>query len=220
MADTVFLGTRALREARNDFRDYCRRRGTTVARIFRKWMGEALEEDKIGTAVAPSSTGRGRLRIELRLLPNEGRLVDKLVKEDGLATPQEWFISRVHDAAMSREGRFVGTQEARHISEEIERVMRSLLGMATNLNQVARALNSNRATGQKLPPERLVVLASIEKDLMGFVHRAHAVLDKLDNPRGPKPLPKKNPEPITPKLCKQIRQALEAVIREKSGTGS
>lgn len=152
-ADTVFVGTRVWREARKDFRAYCRRRGTDVSGMFRRWIGEALEEDNVDTTVAPTAIGRGRLRIELRLRPEEGKLLAKLVKEDELEIPQQWFISRLHDAGMSRENRFIGTPEARQLSVEIERVMRSLLGMATNLNQVARALNSNRATGER-PPTR------------------------------------------------------------------
>lgn len=112
----------------------------------------------------------------------EKRLVTQLANNDQV-TIQQWFLARLVDAGLKRDGCFIHTQEARHLAEEIERCMRTLLGMANNLNQVARALNSTRTSGAKIAPERLVVLNAIEKELMTFVRRAHGVLDKLENPR-------------------------------------
>lgn len=220
MSDSVVLVTRTSREASEAFADYCQRRRSTVAEQLRRLIGEALAEalpDDV--AIAPRSIGRGALRFELRLRPNEKRLVAQLAKADGISI-QQWFIARLLDAGLKRDDCFVNSPAARHLAEEIERIMRSLLGMANNLNQVARALNSTRASPKRFPLERLVVLSVIEKDLMAFVHRAHAVLEKLDNPRGPKPLPKKNSIPVTRALCEQIRERLEAVIRERTVGGS
>jgi hypothetical protein len=92
--------------------------------------------------------------------------------------------------------------------------------MANNLNQVARALNSARSSGQKIEPQRLLVLAVIEQDLMAFVHRAHGVLDKLDNSRNIVPLPQKNDPPITREMCERIRAKLVSIIAETTAAGS
>ena len=220
MSKSVTLVTRTSQEAGEAFTAFCQRRRSTAAEQLRRLIGEALDEDLLpDVEIAPRTVGRGTLRFELRLRPNEGRLAVQLAKADGISI-QQWFISRLLDAGLKHDERFVNTPEARRLAEEIERIMRSLLGMATNLNQVARALNSTRASGQKVPAERLVVLSVIEKDLMAFVHRAHAVLEKLDNPRGVKPLPKKNSIPITRELCEQIREKLDAIIRERSADGS
>ncbi|MFT3960960.1 plasmid mobilization relaxosome protein MobC [Propionivibrio sp.] len=215
MSDTVVIVTRASRDAGEAFTAYCRRRRSTVAEQLRRLIGEALEEDiQHDVEIAPRTIGRGALRFELRLRPNEGRLAGQLAEADGI-TIQQWFIARLLDAGLKRDDCFVNTPEARRLAEEIERIMRSLLGMANNLNQVARVLNNTRTSSQKIAPERLMVLSMIEKDLMAFVHRAHAVLEKLDNPRGLKPLPKKNSIPITRELCEQIRGKLDVFIRER-----
>lgn len=220
MSDSVVIVTRTSRDAGEAFTAYCQRRRSTVAEQLRRLIGEALEDDlPHDMEIAPRTIGRGTLRFELRLRPNEKRLVAQLSEADGISI-QQWFISRLLDAGLKRDDCFVNTQEARRLAEEIERIMRSLLGMANNLNQVARALNSTRASGQKIAPERLMVLSVIEKDLMAFVHRAHAVLEKLDNPRGLKPLPKKNSIPITRELCEQIRGKLDALIRERGADRS
>ena len=220
MSESKAVVTRMPREARDAFTEYCQRRRSTIAEQMRRLIGEALGDDlQKDVEIAPRAIGRGALRFELRLRPNEKRLVAQLAEADGISIPQ-WFISRLLDAGQKRDDRFVNTQEARALAEEIERIMRTLLGMANNLNQVARALNSTRASGQSIPPGRLMVLSVIEKDLMAFVHRAHAVLEKFDNPRGLKALPKKNSTPITRELCEQIREKLNAIIRERSADGS
>ena len=224
MSNSGTVVTRLSREASEAFTEYCQHRRSTVAEQLRRMIGEALEEDiPHDVEIAPRTSGRGALRgalrFELRLRPNEGRLVAQLAKEDGISI-QQWFYARLLDADRKRADRFVSTKEARALAEEIERIMRSILGMANNLNQVARALNSTRGSGQNIPPERLMVLSVIEKELMVFVHRAHAVLEKFDNPRGLKPLPKKNSIPITRELCKQVRERLDAIIRERSAGDS
>ena len=220
MSNSGTVVTRLSPEGSALFTDYCQRRGSTVAEQMRRLIGEALEEDiPHDVEIAPRTIGRGALRFELRLRPNEKRLATQLAKEDGISI-QQWFYARLLDAGLKRSDRFVSTKEARALAEEIERIMRTLLGMANNLNQVARALNSTRGSGQSIPPERLMVLSVIEKDLMSFVHRAHAVLEKFDNPRGLKPLPKKNSVAITRELCEQIRAKLDELIRARSADGA
>lgn len=220
MTETRNVVTRLSREARDALNAYCQRRSSTVAEQLRRLIGEALEEEQeTNIEIAPRNVGRGDLRIELRLRADEKRLVAQLAKDDGISI-QQWFIARLLDADLQRSNRFVNTVEARHLAEEIERIMRSILGMATNLNQVARALNSTRASEKSVPPERLLVLSVIEKNLMAFVNRAHAVLEKFDNPRGLKPLPKKNQTPITREFCEQLRKNLDEVIRSKSAFNS
>lgn len=219
MANSPTLVARVSRAAHDAFNAYCLRRSSTVGEQLRQLVAEALEDDEVSVEIAPRSIGRGALRIELRLTPKEKRLIAQLAKEDAVS-PQQWFYARLQDAGLRRDSRFVDTAEARLLAQEIERIMRSLLGMANNLNQVARALNSTRTAGQPISqlisPERLLVLAVIEKDLMSFVHRAHGVLEKLDNPRGIKPAPKKNHEPITRDLCERIRQKLDDVALAKA----
>jgi hypothetical protein len=220
MSESGSIYTRLSREASEAFAEYCLRRRLSVAEATRQLIGKALEEDNLqDVEIAPRTVGRGTLRYELRLRPNENRLVTELAKADGV-TIQHWFIARLLDAGLKRDDRFVSTVQSRALAEEIERIMRTLLGMATNLNQVARALNSTRGSAQSIPPERLMVLSVIEKDLMAFVHRAHAVLERFDNPRGLKSLPKKNAIPITRELCEQIRARLDELIRERSADGA
>lgn len=220
MGKSVTILTRVSREAREAFRGYSKRRRSTPAVQLRRLIGEALEEDQVhDVEIAPGAIGRGALRVELRLRSNERRLADELADADGISI-QQWFIARLLDAEQQRDGRFVNTPEARRLADEIERIMRSLLGMANNLNQVARALNSTKVSGPKIPAERLVVLSVIEKDLMAFVHRAHAVLEKLDNSRNATPLPKKNQIPITRELCEHIREKLNAIIRDRTAAGA
>lgn len=215
MVKSVSVVTRTSPEAAEAFEAYCLRRRSTPAEQLRRLIGEALDDDQLhDVEVATRNFGRSTLRFELRLRSEEARLVTALAEADGVS-PQQWFIARLLDARLKRDGNFIDSQEARHLAEEIERIMRSLLGMANNLNQVARALNA-RTPGPAIPAERLTVLSVIEKDLMAFVHRAHAVLDKLDNPRGIKSLPKKNAVPITRELCEHIRERLQTIIRERS----
>lgn len=220
MSESGTVVTRLSAEASDAFTEYSQRRRSNVSAQLRRLIYEALVKDgRHDIEIAPRAIARGALRLELRLRPNEKRLVTQLAKEDGVSI-QQWFYARLLDADLKRSGHFVGTKEARALSEEIERIMRTLLGMANNLNQVARALNSTRGSGQSIPPERLVVLSVIEKDLMAFVHRAHAVLEKFDNPRGFKSLPKKNSVPITRELCEQIRAKLDELIRARSADGA
>ncbi len=219
MAEAPTLVTRVSKAAHEAFIAYCLRHSSTPAEQLRQLVSEALAHDQVtDVEIAPRGIGRGNLRIELRLTSDEKRLLAQLTKSDGVS-PQQWFIARLLDSGMKKENRFIDTTEARQLAGEIERIMRSLLGIATNLNQVARALNSSRNSApeisQPVGPERLLVLSVIERDLMAFVHRAHAVLEKLDNPRGLKPLPKKNQVPITPELCNQIREKLDEIARTK-----
>lgn len=215
MTDAATLVTRVSEAARDAFTAYCERRASTVAEQLRHLVAEALSEDRVtDVGIAPRSRHRGELRIELRLKSEERRLLAQLAKEDGV-TAQQWFIARLVDARLKRSGRFVHTEDARRLTQELEQVVRAVLGMATNLNQVARALNARKETERGIAPERLLVLAAIEKDLMAFVHRAHAVLEVFDNPRELKPAPKQNPTPITRALCEKVRKRLDAIAAEK-----
>lgn len=212
MAESAVVLTRVSREIRDAFRTYCQRRASTTAAQLRRLIDEALENDRARGDVESTlrQVGRGARRIELRLRPAEGRLAQHLADQDGVSV-QHWFIARLLDAGLQRDGRFLNTQESRRLAEEIERIMRSLLGMANNLNQVARALNSTRVSGQKIAPERLMVLSVIEKDLMAYVHRAHAVLERLDDPREATCQPRTNEAPITRELCEQLREKLDSM---------
>ncbi|MDR2882038.1 MAG: plasmid mobilization relaxosome protein MobC [Azoarcus sp.] len=217
---TVTVLTRVSKKTRLAFNTWCERRHTTPAAQLRRLIDSVIDAPRVADRLAKvamprpaSDPDRSALRVELRLRTGEKNLAMQLAERDGI-TLQQWFIARLLDARLKSEDRFMGTPELRRLADEIENIMRSLLGMATNLNQVARALNSTRASGQKIAPERLLVLSVIEKDLMAFVHRAHGVLEQLDN--SPPPLPKKNEPPITREMCERLRSRLAARIHENT----
>lgn len=219
MASAPVIAARVSPEVYAEFIDFCAGYHLSMAEALRPAINNLIAGDLNHhfENAPPKRKGHKACRFELRLSPSERDLVKQLAHADGVSI-QNWFIYRLLDTKI--DGRFVGSRDAKNLAGELEKVLRTIIGMAHNLNQVARALNSSRRTGEQVPKERLLILSVIEKDLMAFVHRAHGVLDALENPRGLAPTPKKNAVPVTPELCEVIRKSMDAMIQAKLGEGA
>lgn len=165
------------------FEDLCKENETSAQAALRQFVAERLAANHITVKGIPFGARADRPeRIELQLHATEMDALRDFALRENIA-PTVWMIQRLQDAMAVETGASIGREELRHMAEALDRLQRDMVGMAINLNQVARKVNSRLAPNETIPEARLLVLKEIEKEMKGFVRRGQAVLERLENPR-------------------------------------
>lgn len=165
------------------FEKLCEKNGTSAQAALRQFVAERLAANDVTVKGIPFGARSNRPeRIELQLHTAEMEALREFAIRENIA-PSIWMIQRLQDAMAVKAGVSIGREELHHMAEALDRLQRDIVGMAVNLNQVARKVNSRVASNETIPEARLLVLKEIEKEMKGFVRRGQAVLERLENPR-------------------------------------
>ena len=163
-------------------RDRAKSEGVSANHIIRHLVAKHLKMPKhIGGIPFGGKTLRPKT-MQLKLLPEEMEALREFSVRENVAS-SSWLIQRLQDAMAVSAGTSVGREELRRMAVSLDEVQRTLVGMATNLNQVTRSVNSCVKQGDKLPASQLLVLKELALHLREIVKPAQEILVRLDNPR-------------------------------------
>ncbi|WP_062791449.1 plasmid mobilization relaxosome protein MobC [Aquitalea pelogenes] len=150
-----------LLENKQAWLDYCEARGTTPSAAFRQIVQSLLNKqgEPPALAVASGEPEKATVRKKISLTPSEAAHVEAVAHAEGFSSTK-WIVGLIR-SRLTHTPQF-GQQELETLSES----NLQLLKIGSNLNQIARALNTS--------PEahRAVKIEAIEK-LDGWI-RNHA----------------------------------------------
>lgn len=166
------------------FRALCAAQGTSPQEVLRHVVARILAERSIPVTVGhPYGSRKAEAcHVHLKLTPRERAALNTFALRENVAT-STWMIQRLQDAMATEAGASVGREELKQMAKSLDRLQRDIVGMAINLNQVARKVNSRVNASETIPEARLLVLKEIELKMRGFVQTAQSILERLDDPR-------------------------------------
>lgn len=166
------------------FRKLCTDHGTSPQEVLRHFVARRLAERKLAiTGGNPYGSRKAHpTRLQLKLKTPEMAALKSFALRENIGA-STWMIQRLQDAMSADAGASVGREELTRMATVLDRLQRDIVGMAINLNQVARKVNSRVSPDEIIPEARLLVLKEIEAKMRGFVHTAQTILDRLDDPR-------------------------------------
>lgn len=170
------------------FRELCAKNGSSVQDALRQMVAGMLFEQQIPIKGIPFGAKMERpARLELKLLEQEMLALKDFALRDNIA-PSVWMIQRLQDAMACEAGTSLGREELRQMAVALDRLQREIVGMAVNLNQLTRKVNSCLDPHKKIPESRLLVLQEIERNMKQFVRHAQTIVERIENPRQQLPL--------------------------------
>lgn len=166
----------------------CARNGTSMQDALRQIVAGMLANQEFPIKGIPFGAKMERpTRLELRLLEQEMQALNDFALHENIA-PSVWMIQRLQDAMSSQAGTSIGRDELRQMAAALDKLQREIVGMAINLNQLTRKVNSRVDQDKKIPESRLLVLQEIERNMKQFVRQAQAIVARIENPRQQLPL--------------------------------
>lgn len=142
-ADRPFVKAYLPREDKQQWERYCAQHGYNSSHVIRlalkKLSGNSPVQPKSEFTTVPETPDRSRKRIQLRLTGSEAETIARFAQAEGVSTTQ-WIVNLIR-ASLTKESQF-GMTELAVLGES----NRQLTRIGTNLNQIARRLNSTGGT--------------------------------------------------------------------------